>query len=130
MKIQLAIAILIFLAPAAEAAPITLGCRGSLNFPDNNSMTFDGDSAIIDLDAGTFKPPHYQVYSITRVNNTQVSFGFESSTASIFGTIDRISGNLSMNVMKPEDRKKLMAGGSVKMLSWLTAKCMPAKQMF
>ncbi|MDE5454161.1 hypothetical protein GWE18_15135 [Bradyrhizobium sp. CSA112] len=93
-------------------------------------MIIDGDSAIIDFDAGTFKPPLYQTYSITKVNDTQVTFAFESSTTSIFGTIDRVSGNLSMNVMKPEERKRLAAGGSVKMLSWMTAKCMPAKQMF
>lgn len=123
-------AILIFLPSPTEAAPITLACKGSLNFPENNPMAIDGDSAIIDFDAGTFKPPLYQAYSITKVNDTQVTFGFESSTRSIFGTIDRISGNLSMNIMKPEDRKRLAAGGSLKMLSWMTAKCMPAKQMF
>ncbi|KRR06817.1 hypothetical protein [Bradyrhizobium valentinum] len=93
-------------------------------------MAIDGDSAIIDFDAGTFKPPLYHPYSITKINDTQVTFGFESSTTSIFGTIDRISGNLSMNVMKPEERKRLAAGGSVKMLAWMAAKCVPAKPMF
>jgi hypothetical protein len=93
---------------SAQAAQVVLVCNGNLNFPENAPMTINGDSAMIDFDAGTFKPPIYQPYQITKVTDTDVNFGLETSKTSIFGTIDRISGNLSMNVMKPEERKKIM----------------------
>jgi hypothetical protein len=127
---KLTFAIFMFSVCSAQAAQVVLVCNGSLNFPDNAPMTINGDSAMIDFDAGTFKPPIYSPYQITKVTDTDVNFGLETSTTSIFGTIDRISGNLSMNVMKPEDRKRIMAGHSAKMLAWMSAKCVPAKRMF
>jgi len=51
-------------------------------------MTINGDSAMIDFDAGTFKPPIYSPYQITKVTDTDVNFGLETSTTSIFGTSD------------------------------------------
>jgi hypothetical protein len=93
-------------------------------------MPVDADSAVLDLEAGTFKPPLYATYAITKVDETHINFGLETGTSSIFGTIDRISGNMTMNVMKPEDRRRLSAGGSAKMQAWMNAKCVPAQRMF
>ena len=59
------------------------GCsapNGSLNFPDNAPMTINGDSAMIDFDTGTFKPPIYLPYQITKVTDIDVNFGLETST--------------------------------------------------
>jgi hypothetical protein len=41
-----------------------------------------------------------------------------------------VSGNLSMNVMKPSERKMLQAGETAHFLAWMTAKCAPAQRLF
>jgi hypothetical protein len=35
-----------------------------------------------------------------------------------------------MNVMRPNERKNLQAGGTVHFLAWMTARCALAQRMF
>jgi hypothetical protein len=113
----------------AQAAPITLICNGSLTL-DGKQSAIDRETAILDIEKQTFKPPLYPVFSLTRVADNDIDFGYESATNSTWGSLDRVSGSLSMNVMSPDDRKKLQAGGSARFLAWMTAKCAPAQRLF
>src|SRR3954451_20601045 len=78
----------------------------------------------------TFKPPMYPAFALTRVGDTDVSFGSEVPSLSTWGNLDRISGSLSMNVMSPNERHKLQSGGSAHYMAFLTARCAPAQKMF
>lgn len=117
------------LAGSADAAPMTLICSGSFTLEGKQS-NIDRETAILDLENKTFKPPLYPEYPLTRVGENDITYGTESSTISLAGSLDRISGSLSLNVMTPADRKTLAAGGSVKFIAWMTGKCSPAKRMF
>lgn len=113
----------------ASAGPVTLLCDGSLTL-DGKVVPVRGETAILDLEQRTFKPPLYSEYSLIRVSESDVSFGGELPAVSIWGSLDRVSGSLSMNILAPSERKKLQDGGSAKFLAWMTAKCAPAKRMF
>lgn len=128
-KLLLAFALAGTYCPAAVAAPITLICTGTLGFPGNSS-TINSETAILDLDANTFKPPLYSAYSLIKVSDTEVTFGLDNPTRSIWGSLDRVSGSLVMNVMTPEDRRHIQSGLGGKMMAWIEAKCAPAKRMF
>ncbi|MGJ4957741.1 hypothetical protein ACQR1H_19005 [Bradyrhizobium sp. HKCCYLRH2015] len=130
MTVLVGLLALFLSASAVQADQIVLACIGSINYPANPPTKIDGDSAVVDFDSQTFKPPIFPAYKITKISNTNLSFGLDTSETSVFGSIDRISGNVSMTVMRPEERKKILSGGSAKMLSWMTAKCSPAKRMF
>ncbi|PSO19135.1 hypothetical protein [Bradyrhizobium sp. MOS003] len=114
---------------AAQAQPITLICNGNLN-ADGKQVNISGESAIVDLEKLTFKPPLYSEFPITRVAENDLSFGSELPSLSTWGSLDRVSGTLTMNVLRPDERKKLQAGGSAHFLTWMSAKCAPAKRMF
>lgn len=113
----------------ASAGPVTLLCDGSLNL-EGKPVPVRGETAILDLEQRTFKPPLYAEYPLLRVGEADVSFGIELPAVSISGALDRVSGSLSMNVLAPSERKKLQDGGSAKFIAWMTAKCVPAKRMF
>jgi hypothetical protein len=117
------------LAGAAHAGPVTLVCTGSLTL-DGNESKIDRETAILDLENRSFKPPLYPAFPLTRVGETDLTFGTESANLSSWGSLDRVSGALSMNVMRPSERKKLQAGEATKFLAWMTAKCAPAQRMF
>jgi hypothetical protein len=117
------------LAGSAQAAPMTLLCTGSLTLEGTQSK-IDRETAILDLEKRSFKPPLYPEFPVTRISESDVSFGSELPNLSTLGNLDRISGSLSMNVMRPSDRKTLQAGGTAKFLAWMTAKCAPAQRMF
>jgi hypothetical protein len=117
------------LAGSAHANPITLICNGTLTL-DGKQATIDRETAILDLENRSFKPPMYQAFPITRISESDLSFASEFPTISTWGSLDRISGSLSMNVMKPAERKAMQAGGSAHFLVWMTAKCAPAQRMF
>ena len=117
------------LAGSAQAAPLTLLCSGSLTL-DGKESKIDRETAILDLDGRSFKPPLYPEFPVTRIGESDLSFGSELPNLSTWGTLDRVSGSLSMNVMKPSERKSLQAGKGAKFLAWMTAKCVPAQRMF
>lgn len=116
-------------ANVASASPMTLICNGSLTL-NGKPLSINAETAILDLEERSFKPPLYPEFALTRVGESDVSFGSELPTLSTWGNLDRVSGSLSMNVMSPSDRKKLQAGGSAQFLAWMTAKCAPAQRMF
>ncbi|KQW22951.1 hypothetical protein ASC80_06385 [Afipia sp. Root123D2] len=114
----------------ASASPITLICTGSLTFAKQGSQKIESETAIVDFDAGSFKPPLYPALPITRVDESSVSFGNERADVSTQGGLDRISGSLWMNVMSTADRKKLGVGKGAQFMAWMSGKCAPAKRMF
>jgi hypothetical protein len=116
-------------AGVAHAAPVTLVCNGNLTL-DGKQTPISGETAILDLEKRSFKPPMYPEFPVTRVGENDVSFGSELPALSIWGSIDRVSGSLTMNVLKPSERKALQAGGSAHFLAWMIAKCAPAQRMF
>lgn len=114
---------------AAHANPVTLICNGHITM-DGKQADIDGETAILDFEKRSFKPPMYQEFPITRVGDSDLSFASELPNLSTWGNLDRVSGNLSMNVMRPIERKNLQAGGSAHFLVWMSAKCSPAQKMF
>jgi hypothetical protein len=116
-------------AGAANAGPITLLCTGRL-VVDFKESKLDRETAILDLENRSFKPPVYAALPLTRISESDVSFGNEASDLSIQGSLDRVSGTLSMNVLRPNERKKLDTGQGAVFLAWIDAKCVPAQRMF
>jgi hypothetical protein len=120
-----------YLVPGVgNAAPITLLCTGSLSYPDQTPVKINAETAVLDLEAGTFKPPIYPRFKITSLSDTSVSFANDTSTVSLTGSLDRISGSLEFTAMPMSERDKIGKGGSIKMTAWMTAKCVPASRMF
>jgi hypothetical protein len=117
------------LVGGANAAPVTLRCNGNLTL-DGKQVNIGGETAILDLEKRSFKPPLYPEFPLIRVGESDLSFGSELPALSTWGSVDRVSGSLSMNVMRPTERKNLQAGGSAHFLAWMTAKCAPAQRMF
>ena len=97
---------------------------------DNTQQPIERETAILDIPNRTFKPPLYPEFPLIRVRETDATFGSELPSLSTWGSIDRISGSLTMNVMRPDERKSLQLGGTVRFLAWMTAKCVPAQRMF
>jgi len=94
------------------------------------TMEVGGDTAILDMENRSFKPPMYPEFPLIRVGETDLSFGSKLPNLSTWGNLDRVSGTLNMNVMTPSERKALQAGGTVHFLAWMDAKCAPAQKMF
>jgi hypothetical protein len=112
-----------------RAAPVTLVCKGTINL-DGKPTEIDGETAILDLERRSFKPPLYVHFPLIRVSKTDVTFGSELPALSTWGSLDRVSGTLSMNVMKPNERQSLRSGGSARFLAYMSAKCSPAQRLF
>jgi hypothetical protein len=129
-KLVLVAVACLFFSTSLEASPILLICSGDLNYPGNRTDPIASETAILDIGEGTFKPPLYSAYSLLKVKDAEVTFGYETTDTSIWGSLDRVSGSLSMTVMRPAEREKLLAGGSAHILAVMTAKCAPAKRMF
>jgi hypothetical protein len=117
------------LAGTAHAAPITLICNGSLTAGDKQ-IPINGETAIVDLEARTFKPPMYAAFALIRLGESDLTFGSELPNLSTWGSLDRVSGSLAMNVMRPDQRQKLQGGGTANFLAWMSGKCVPAQRMF
>jgi hypothetical protein len=86
---RLALLAILVASPAAQAAPITLICNGSITFKGHDPQTIDRETALVDLENKTFKPPMYAAFPITRVSDSDFSFGSESPTLSAWGSLDR-----------------------------------------
>jgi hypothetical protein len=122
-------------AGTAHANPVTLICYGKLikgGSPSGRAVTVKvgGETAILDMEERTFKPPMYPEFPLTRVSETDLFFGSELPNLSTWGNLDRVSGTLTMNVMIPSERKALQAGETAHWLDWLDAKCAPAQKVF
>ena len=129
MRIAAFFAISFGLAGIADAKPVTLICNGNLT-ADGKQTPISGETAILDIEKQSFKPPLYPEFPLIRVGESDLSFGSELPNLSSWGNLDRISGSLSMNVMRPTERKTLQAGGTAHFLAWMSAKCAPAQRMF
>jgi hypothetical protein len=129
MRIGAILVACLALAGSAHAAPVTLICNGSLT-ADGKTMNIGGETAILDLEKRTFRPPLYPEFPLIRVGESDLSFGSELPSLSTWGGLDRVSGSLSMNVMRPNERKSLQAGGTAHFLAFMSAKCAPAHRIF
>lgn len=129
MRIAALVVAFLGLAGTAYAEPLTLICTGTLTL-DGKETTINRETAVLDLEYYSFKPPMYPEFPVTRLTETDVYFGTELANRSISGNLDRVSGTLSMTIMLPSERKALQAGGMVRFLAFLTAKCVPTKRMF
>jgi hypothetical protein len=85
MGIRLILITCLGLAGAAHATPVTLVCDGTLTL-DGKKGAVDHETAILDFEKRTFKPPMYTEFSLTRIG--------ESDVSSIWGNLDRVSGDL------------------------------------
>lgn len=117
------------MANTANCSTITLLCHGTMT-ANGKQVPINGETAVIDIENRFFKPPFYSGFPLTRVGENDLSFGSELATVSTWGSLDRVSGKLEMNVMTPQDRKALQAGGAAHFMVWLSAKCVPAQRMF
>lgn len=117
-------------AGSAQAAPITLICNGSIALEGHGTSKIENETSVLDYDKRVVKPPLYPAFPITRVDESSVVFGSETVELSTFGNLDRVSGNLTLNAMRPSERQKLQNGGTVHFLAYISAKCAPAQKMF
>jgi hypothetical protein len=129
MRIGAVLVACLGLAGTAHGNAVTLICSGSLT-ADGKQVNIGGETAILDLEKRSFKPPLYPEFPLTRVGESDLSFGSELPNLSTWGSLDRVSGSLAMNVMRPSERKTLQAGGTAHFLAWMSAKCAPAQRMF
>lgn len=114
----------------ASAEPLPLVCTGEVNMFDQGTMKIDASGAMVDLDAGTFTAPVYGTYPIIRSEDTSIAFGADNEKVSTYGSLDRISGKLTMSLMTPAARRAVSMGKSIKMISYVEARCTPARKMF
>lgn len=127
----LAVFIGFLIAPSAVlASPVTLVCRGDITIYGQGVMKINDTGSVLDLDNWTFTAPAYGTFPITRADDTTIVFGSDTPTNSTFGNLDRISGGLTMNLMPPSERAKLLAGHSAHVTAFVDAKCLPSKKMF
>ena len=63
-------------AGSLHANPVTLVCKGTLHL-DGKPSDIDGETAILDLEKRSFKPPLYVHFPLIRVSETDVTFGSE-----------------------------------------------------
>jgi hypothetical protein len=117
-------------AGSAQASPITLICNGSMTLYGHGTTPIENETAILDYDKRVFKPPFYPSFPITRVDESTVVFSSETGELSTLGNLDRVSGNLTMNAMRPSERQRLQRGETVHFLAYISAKCTPAQKMF
>jgi hypothetical protein len=59
-----------------QAEPLTLLCSGSLTL-DGKQSNIDRETAILDIESQTFKPPLYPAFQVTEISETNLSFGSE-----------------------------------------------------
>jgi hypothetical protein len=114
----------------ANAGPVPLACRGDITVYGQGNVKIDETGSVLDLEKGIFTAPVYGTFPITRIDDTTIVFGSETPTNSTLGNLDRISGNLTMTLMPPADRKKLTSGQPAHVTAYVDAKCSPAKKMF
>lgn len=114
----------------AYAEPVPLLCWGDITVYGHEKASLAETGAALDLEGGTFLAPVYGTFRIIRVDDASISFGGETPTVSTFGTLDRVSGALSMNLMPPAERKKLQNGQTVHFTAYVDAKCMRSKKKF
>jgi hypothetical protein len=65
----------------AYAKPVTLICNGSLTV-DGKQVNVGGETAILDLEKQSFKPPLYPEFPLIRISENDLSFGSELQTVS------------------------------------------------
>jgi hypothetical protein len=71
------------LAPTlVHANPVTLICHGSLT-AGGKQVNIRGETAILDLENRSFKPPMYSAFPLTRVGENDLSFGSELPNLSL-----------------------------------------------
>jgi hypothetical protein len=78
------------LVGTAHAAPVTLICNGSLT-ADGKTTNISAETAIVDLEKNTFKPPLYPEFPLIRVGESDLSFASELPTLSTWEGLDRVS---------------------------------------
>jgi hypothetical protein len=121
----------LFAAETANSAPFSLVCQGeTVIYESDIRAPFKESGAMIDLESLKFHAPVYGLFEITRVDETTIVFGRETAEASFLGNLDRISGAMTLSLLKPAERRKLNSGQSAKFTSHVTAICQPAKRMF
>ena len=85
------------------------------------------DTALLDLDKRTFKPPWDAVpHSIDSANETEISFSLDNEVIHDAGTLNRVTGRLEYNTTwKPKPQDPWFAD------KWrFVGVCKPAKPLF
>ena len=106
MRIIACFTAFVIAAGSAQAAPITLICNGSITLQGHGTAPIESETSTLDYDKRVIKPPLYSAFPITRVDESSVVFGSETAELSTFGNLDRVSGSLTMNAMRPSERQK------------------------
>jgi hypothetical protein len=81
MRIEALLVICHGLIGPAHAAPVTLICDGNLT-ADGKQINIGGETAILDIERTSFKPPLYPEFPLTRVGENDLTFGSELSNLS------------------------------------------------
>ena len=120
-------------APAAQAASITLACSGNVTAPgEPEKTTVDDLSIIVDLDKSTVvsekiwdRPIPFIAIDANEVKfRADINYG--SSSVSLYGTIDRITGKTDIGT----DRTFRLKNGNAVMTENWDLRCKPSKSLF
>ncbi|MCW2082708.1 UNVERIFIED_ORG: hypothetical protein M2193_004883 [Bradyrhizobium japonicum] len=87
--------------------------------------------ALLDLDGRRFVVPVLQrALPIVKVNETMLWFETDTNEAYTTGTLDRLSGKISLVSMTPEEKRKMYAGKSSHLDWTMGGRCAPGGQLF
>jgi hypothetical protein len=109
-----------------------LSCTGSIIYDKGKLFKFDHVTAMLDLENHFFQPPMFDTLPLTEIAESHVYFARETSDhLSIQGSLDRVSGTVTVDVATPAARKKYEAREEgLAWLTLLTAQCELAQRKF
>lgn len=129
MQLRLALLFTV-LSSSALAQPVSLVCSVSISAQGvTTEPSLSG--ARLDLEGRRFVVPSLQrTLPIVKVNEAMLWFETDTNEAYITGTLDRLSGKISVVSMTPEEKRKMYAGQSSR-LDWsMAGRCAPGGQLF
>jgi len=87
-------------ASAAHAEQRTVFCSGAVYYQNSGVTTpIQGHAALLNLEARSFLAPIYGPVYVTKINPRQISFWKDDRISLIVGTLNRVSGGLTMHTV-------------------------------
>jgi hypothetical protein len=110
---------------------VTLSCGGSMTSyqPQAISGTVAPGAAVVDLEKRTLLTPvgHFR---ITSASESSVSFDNPRDQGIVFGTLDRITGRLSVMWMTGSENQKRVRGQAFNMTAYADLNCTARQRLF
>ena len=130
MKAVLIIALTI-ISDTAFAGPINLMCGGTMNQyqPKRIEGTVAPGATVVDLDQNRIETPVGR-FRISTVTDTSISFDDPGKQLVVFGTLDRLSGAMTVSWRTAEEDAKMKANMSAQNSMYAELQCSASKRLF